>query len=147
MQDHSRQNPSRTANALLGGCLGALGGALAAFLFTHSECQGAGADSFCGVILFVILPAWAIGAGAVCALAASIVHRQRILPHAWAGVILGMAAGVIAMWQIGSMARENPSTIKRHESVTLFLGPLLISGGGIVGGVVAKGLRTTMRRE
>jgi hypothetical protein len=153
VEEISKQNSSRAKNAVLGGALGALGGAVAAFAFTSSTCQGATADSFCGLMLFFLGPTWTLADGIAGAFAGAIIARPpRASQASWIGAVLGMVSGitVAVMGSIHIMPGRGVAMSSEHlrqiEDWVLYAVPLVIAAGGILGGTAGNRLRATLTR-
>ena len=88
MQESSKQG----LNALGGGSLGFLAGAVAAIVITPVT---RGSDDFAGLTLLVFGPPWAIGTGVAGAIVAGL---KRVQPHiswaSWLGAIIGVGISV-----------------------------------------------------
>ncbi len=77
--------------------IAALAGAVAAIFYTNRLYSGASADSFCGLVLFVLVPVWAI-LGIVFGGTASWLYRraEKVWLDAYVGLTLGLFTGGVA---------------------------------------------------
>ncbi len=144
------ENSSRALNAVLGGSLGVLGGAIAALVFTGSICRGASSDSMCGLILFFLGPIWVRTDAIAGTFAAALASKAQRIPLAsWAGAVIGTVFAIAAAalcWipaLTDPLAVQNPKRLRELENWVTYTVPLIVATGGILGGILAKGIVKT----
>jgi hypothetical protein len=120
----------RAFNIVVGAMLGALAGAATAIFFTDATCHGATADSFCGLILVVLLPLWAIGGAVIGGLAGGLMGGTvTIRGTEWAASAGGAIAGITASSWYWSAARFNPR-VGSQLGILIVVAPFLPTVAG-----------------